>query len=315
MLCELKYSVGLVRKNKMKNSIQHIRAFLSVAQTGSFSKAAAALNLSPSALTVQIQQLEDWLGVALLERSPRHVCLTGAGQSALLPMEKLLLDLDNIVSAARDIAASRRGLITIAALPSLCSGVLPAVLKTFRERFPGVEVRLRDVVAQRIDTLVMEREVDFGLGVQARPTHGLEFNAILEDRLCLFAPKDHPLAKRCAVRLNEIAVFPIVLTGRESSVRDLVERVFADEQLPLSAGLEANYMSTVLALVRQGQGITLLPESADDGRGDLSKVPVDHPGVVRQIGLITRTEQTMAPAVVEFVRLLEDLRTLGNHSR
>ncbi|WP_200734911.1 LysR family transcriptional regulator, partial [Pseudomonas syringae] len=125
----------------MKNSIQHIRAFLSVVQTGSFSKAAATLNLSPSALTVQIQQLEDWLGVALLERSPRHVCLTGAGQNALLPMEKLLLDLDNIVSAARDIAASRRGLITIAALPSLCSGVLPAVLKTFRERFPGVEVR------------------------------------------------------------------------------------------------------------------------------------------------------------------------------
>ncbi|MCF5387323.1 LysR family transcriptional regulator, partial [Pseudomonas syringae] len=175
MLCELKYSLGLVRKNKMKNSIQHIRAFLSVAQAGSFSKAAAALNLSPSALTVQIQHLEDWLGVALLERSPRHVCLTGAGQNALLPMEKLLLDLDNIVSAARDIAASRRGLITIAALPSLCSGVLPTVLKTFRERFPGVEVRLRDVVAQRIDALVMEREVDFGLGVQARPTHGLEF--------------------------------------------------------------------------------------------------------------------------------------------
>lgn len=292
----------------MKNSIQHIRAFLSVAQTGSFSKAAAALNLSPSALTVQIQQLEDWLGVALLERSPRHVCLTGAGQNALLPMEKLLLDLDNIVNAARDIAASRRGVISIAALPSLCSSVLPAVLKQFRERFPGVEVRLRDVVAQRIDTLVMEREVDFGLGVQVRPAHGLEFKAILEDRLCLFTSRDHPLATRKAVKISELSSYPIVLTGRDSSVRDLVERLFADEHLPLSAGLEANYMSTVLALVSQGQGITLLPESADDGRENLAKVAVDHPGVRRQIGLITRTEQSMAPPVIEFVRLLEDLR-------
>ncbi|WP_024643672.1 LysR family transcriptional regulator [Pseudomonas syringae] len=293
----------------MKNSIQHIRAFLSVAQTGSFSKAAVALNLSPSALTVQIQQLEDWLGVALLERSPRNVCLTGAGQNALLPMEKLLLDLDNIVNAARDIAASRRGVITIAALPSLCAGVLPGVLKKFRERFPGVEVRLRDVVAQRIDSLVMEREVDFGLGVQARPTHGLKFQAILEDRLCLFTPKGHPLAMRKAVKLSELTDFPMVLTGRDSSVRDLVERLFADECLPLSAGLEANYMSTVLALVRQGQGITLLPESADDGRGDLNKIAVDHPGVLRQIGLITRAEQTMAPPTLEFIHLLEDLQT------
>jgi LysR family carnitine catabolism transcriptional activator len=311
MLCELKYSVAPVRKNKMKNAIQHIRAFLSVAQTGSFSRAAAALNLSPSALTVQIQQLESWLGVALLERSPRHLSLTNAGQNALLPMEKLLLDLDNIVTAARDIAASRRGVITIAALPSLCAGILPTVLKRFRDRFPGVDVRLRDVVAQRIETLVIEREVDFGLGVQARPTHGLDFKPILEDRLCLFTPKDHPLAKQRNVTLSDLAVFPIVLTGRDSSVRDLVERLFAEEHLPLSAGLEANYMSTVLALVRQGQGITLLPESADDGREDLVKVAIDHPGVVRHIGLITRSEQAFAPSIIEFLQMLDGVQTVS----
>ncbi|KPA87686.1 LysR family transcriptional regulator, partial [Pseudomonas asplenii] len=81
----------------MKNSIQHIRAFLTVVRAGSFTRAADELHLSPSALTVQVQQLEDWLGVALLERSPRQVSLTSAGQQARGPMEKLLLDLDNIV--------------------------------------------------------------------------------------------------------------------------------------------------------------------------------------------------------------------------
>lgn len=289
----------------MKNAIQLIRAFLAVAQTGNFSKAAVALNLSPSALTVQIRQLEDWLGVTLLERSPRHVGLTAAGQHALLPMEKLLLDLDNIVEAARDHATSRRGVLTIAALPSLCSGLLPGVVQRFRERFPGIEVRLRDVVAQRIDTLVLEQEVDFGLGVQARPTQGLAFKALLEDRLCLYVPHDHPLARRTAVTLAEAAAYPMLLTGRDSSVRNLVERLFADARLPLAAGLEANYMSTVLALLRQGQGVALLPESADEGRDEVSKVVVDHPGVVREIGVITRAEQVMAPAGVEFLRLLK----------
>ncbi|MHC8334223.1 LysR family transcriptional regulator [Pseudomonas sp. LB3P25] len=293
----------------MKNSIQHIRAFLAVAQTGSFSRAAVAVNLSPSALTVQIQQLEDWLGVALLERSPRHVGLTSAGQSALLPMEKLLLDLENIVTASRDLASLRRGVVTIAALPSLCASTLPPLLKQFREQFPGVEVRLRDVVAQRIDALVRDGEVDFGLGVRARMSHGLEFQVVMEDRLCLFIPVDHPLAKRCSVTLGELTGQPIILTGRDSSVRELVEQLFADAQLPLSPGLEANYMSTVLALVRQGLGMSLLPESADDGRDDLVKVPVDHPGITRSIGLITRTGQAMAPAALRFIERLQSTST------
>ena len=291
----------------MKNSIQHIRAFLAVAHSGSFAKAALELNLSPSALTVQIQQLEEWLGVTLLERSPRHVSLTAAGQNNLRPMEKLLLDLDNIVAGSRDLAALRRGVVTIAALPSLCSGVLPPVLRRFREQFPGVEVRLRDVVAQRIDALVREGEVDFGLGVKARMSHGLDFQVVMTDRLCLFAPHAHPLARHASIKLAALAGQPIILTGRDSSVRERVEQLFADEHLELVPGLEANYMSTVLALVRQGLGMTLLPESADEGRGDLVRVPVDHPGVSREIGLITRSNHSLSPAALRFVEVMGNI--------
>ena len=289
----------------MKNSIQHIRAFLAVANSGSFAKAAVELNLSPSALTVQIQQLEDWLGVTLLERSPRHVSLTAAGQNNRGPMEKLLLDLDNIVSGSRDLAALRRGVVTIAALPSMCSGALPPILKTFREQFPGVEVRLRDVVAQRIDALVREGEVDFGLGVRARLSHGLEFEVVMMDRLSLFVPLDHPLAERGSITLAELAGQPIILTGRDSSVRERVEQLFADEGLILTPGLEANYMSTVMALVRQGLGMTLLPESADEGRGDLVQVRIEHAGVNREIGLITRTGFGLSPTATRFADLLK----------
>ncbi|MCD5972365.1 LysR family transcriptional regulator [Pseudomonas quasicaspiana] len=290
----------------MKNSIQHIRAFLAVAHSGSFAKAAVELSLSPSALTVQVQQLEDWLGVPLLERSPRHVSLTAAGQSNLMPMEKLLLDLDNIVSGSRDLAALKRGVVTIAALPSMCSSTLPPVLRLFREQFPGVEVRLRDVVAQRIDALVREGEVDFGLGVRARMSHGLEFEVVLTDRLCLFVPSSHPLATQPSIKLEDLADQPIILTGRDSSVRERVEQLFADEHLTLLPGLEANYMSTVLALVRQGLGMTLLPESADEGRDDMVCVPVDHPGVSRDIGLITRSGQGLGPAARQFIELLQN---------
>eukprot|EP01132_Coremiostelium_polycephalum_P018188 gene18188-21703_t len=170
----------------MKNSIQHIQAFLAVARTGSFTKAANELHLSPSALTVQVQQLEEWLGVALLDRSPRHVSITAAGLDARGPMEKLLLDLDNIVTGSRDLAALRRGVVTIAALPSVCAGALPPALRLFRERFAGIEVRLHDLVAHRIHAQVRSGEVDFGIGVRARLSHGLAFVPVLNDRLCAF---------------------------------------------------------------------------------------------------------------------------------
>lgn len=288
----------------MKNTIQHIRAFLAVANSGSFAKAATELNLSPSALTVQIQQLEEWLGVTLLERSPRQVSLTAAGQNNRGPMEKLLLDLDNIVSGSRDLAALRRGVVTIAALPSLCSGALPPILKAFRDQFPGVEVRLRDVVAQRIDALVREGEVDFGLGVRARMGHGLDFQVVMVDRLSLFVPFDHALAKRHSITLSELSGEPIILTGRDSSVRERVEQLFSDGGLTLTPGLEANYMSTVMALVRQGLGMTLLPESADEGRGDLVQVRIEHGGVNREIGLISRAGFGLSPAAQRFVEMM-----------
>ena len=282
----------------MKNSIQHIQAFLAVARTGSFTKAANELHLSPSALTVQVQQLEDWLGVALLDRSPRHVSITAAGQEARGPMEKLLLDLDNIVTGSRDLAALRRGVVTIAALP-------PA-LRLFRERFAGIEVRLHDLVAHRIHAQVRSGEVDFGIGVRARLNHGLAFVPVLNDRLCAFVPQDHPLARYPALTLKQLADQPIILTGRDSSVREHVEALFDETRLTMNAGMEANYMSTVLALVRQGLGISVLPESAADSLEGLQRINIDHPGVNREIGLITRSGMSLSPAAQRCFDLLNE---------
>ncbi|NIF28180.1 LysR family transcriptional regulator [Pantoea sp. Tr-811] len=291
----------------MKNALQHIRAFLTVAQRGNFARAADDLHLSPSALTVQIRQLEGWLGVALLERSPRHVALTAAGREALPAMEKLLLDLGNIVNASQDLAAIRRGVVTVAALPSLCAGALPERLAVFRQGFPGIEVRLRDLVAERITERVRDGDVDFGLGVRAGLGHGLAFAPLLHDRLCLFVPTDHPLA-RGEVSLGDLDGQPMILTGRDSSVRAQIEQVFRDRGLVLRAAMEANYMSTVLALVRNGLGIALLPESADDGEQRLVRRQLDEPGLERELGVITRSESSLSPAALRLVECLKGIR-------
>ncbi|MBF8779158.1 LysR family transcriptional regulator [Pseudomonas fulva] len=288
----------------MKNALQHIRAFITVVQRGNFARAAEDLHLSPSALTVQIRQLESWLGIALLERSPRHVTLTAAGREALPAMEKLLLDLGNILSASRGLAAMRRGVVTVAALPSLCAAALPERLAMFHQHYPGIEVRLRDLVAERITERVRDGDVDFGIGVRARLGHGLTFEPLLQDRLCLFTPVGHPLASG-SLRLADLNDQPMILTGRDSSVRTQIEQTFREHDLTLRLAMEANYMSTVLALVRNGLGIALLPESADAGERQLVRRYLDDPGLERTLGIITRSECSLSPAAT---RLVESLR-------
>ncbi|MGB9088246.1 MAG: LysR substrate-binding domain-containing protein [Pseudomonas farsensis] len=290
----------------MKNALQHIRAFITVAQRGNFARAADDLHLSPSALTVQIRQLEEWLGVALLERSPRHVALTAAGREALPAMEKLLLDLSNIVSASQGLAAVRRGVVTVAALPSLCAGALAECLAQFAQSHPGIEVRLRDLVAERINERVRDADVDFGIGVRSRLGHGLAFSPLLRDRLCLFVRADHPLAEG-ALTLAALDDQPMILTGRDSSVRAQIEQVFSERGLRLRAVMEANYMSTVLALVRNGLGITLLPESADDGEGRLVRRMLPEPGLERELGVITRSESSLSPAAARLLECLQGI--------
>ncbi|MBK5001433.1 LysR family transcriptional regulator [Pseudomonas sp. S31] len=222
-------------------------------------------------------------------------------------MEKLLLDLGNIVSASQGLAAVRRGVVSVAALPSLCAGALPERLAVFARQYPGIEVRLRDLVAERIVERVRDGDVDFGLGVRAKLGHGLAFTPLLQDRLCLFVPTEHPLASG-SPSLADLDGQPMILTGRDSSVRAQIEQVFQARGLSLRVAMEANYMSTVLALVRNGLGIALLPESADDGERRLARRQLDEPGLERELGVITRSEGSLSPATS---RLVECLKGMG----
>ena len=148
--------------------------------------------------------------------------------------------------------------------------------------------------------------MDFGIGVRARLSHGLAFVPVLNDRLCAFVPLDHPLTRHRQLTLEQLADQPIILTGRDSSVREQVDALFDATRLTLNAGMEANYMSTVLALVRQGLGISVLPESAADSLEGLKRITIDHPGVNREIGLISRHGQRLSPAARHCFELLQE---------
>lgn len=293
----------------MINEIRHIRAFLAVARQSNFTKAAHELHVSQSALTVQIQQLEEALGIRLFDRTNRRVVLTEAGSALIGPLQRVLIDTENIVSQTRDISNLRRGVVSLAVLPSVAAGILSEVLRQFTTDYPGIVVHIHDVVADKVVELVKKEEVDFGIGTMRHADRELTALPLFANRLFAFLPAKHPLSVRALLSLHQLAKYPLVLTGKDSGVRAIVEDALQRKSLHGKYAYEVNYMPTLLSLVRAGFGVGILPEHADamGAFPDLVKIPIGKPQLTRRIQIITRKGRNPSPSVQKMLEILRDV--------
>lgn len=290
----------------MIHDLRHIRAFLAAARIGNFTRAAAELHISQSAFTVQIRQLEDALGVTLFDRSKRRVALTAAGRDVLVPLERVLVDAEAVVVQTRQLTGLRRGIVRIAALPSLAAELLPLTIHEFRQRYPGIMVEIRDVVAESVVESVRREDVDFGVGTRMRMDREITGSPLLEDRLCAFAPLGHLLARRDSVNLRDLVQHPLILTARDSSVRDILDRALRSEKLLLSPAFEVNHMSTAVGLVRAGLGIAVLPEAAvgAERAREIRRLLISRPSLSRRIEIIRRKDRSLSSAAGKMIEIL-----------
>lgn len=141
--------------------------------------------------------------MTLFDRGKRHVALTQVGRDVLVPLEKILVDTEAVISRTRELASLRRGMVTMAVLPTIAAQIIPRAVQRFTRLYPGVEVRIRDIVAERIIEAVKKEEVDFGIGSRLRADGELKSRPLQVDRLCAFVPKNHPLAQQASVALLE----------------------------------------------------------------------------------------------------------------
>jgi LysR family transcriptional regulator, carnitine catabolism transcriptional activator len=290
----------------MIHELRHVRAFLKVAQTRNITRAAFDLHVSQSALTVQIQQLEESLGVLLFDRNKRGAILTEAGRDVLGPFQRLLDDAEAIVSNAKDLASARMGTVTVAALPTVAAAILPAVLERFGRTHPTVRVVLQDLMAEKVREAVLKRQADIGIATRHGNSDELQAKPLFRDRLVVFAPEGHSLTGTSVVTLREASAYPLILPTNESSVRETVNAIAHRERLVIEPRYETNFMPTALALVRKGLGVTILPESAagSDAPGFV-RVPLGKHVPERSLQLLQRADRTLSPAAQAFVRCLE----------
>ncbi len=281
-------------------SIRHLRAFIEVAQSGSFTRAAEHLHLTQSTLTATVKQLEEQVGLTLLDRTTRRVLLSAAGQGFLPVAERLVSDFDTSVRDLQATAQQQQGHVAIAASPSVTARLLPPVVSEYHRQQPNIAVSLFDHSASVIEKQVLNNEVDFGIGGNHSNHSELLYQPLLLDRFgVVMAPERCLLRHKEGIGWQQLATEPLVHLSSDTGIRAQLSKLGEDVAFSIrSAKLEASSPAGVAALVREGLGMSVLPALAAstamfDG---LEFQPLEEPAIFRDIHIISRRGRTLSPA-------------------
>ena len=286
-----------------------LRAFIAVADLGSFHRAAKSLNLSQPALSRRIQKLEESLGAALLERSTRHVALTMVGRDFIPKVRRFLDEFETSVLGIRDLGARSGGLVSIASVPTAVFYFLPRTIGRFSAAYPRIRIRILDISANEGLEAVARGEADFGINFIGASHPEIDFAPLAEDRFVLACRHDHPLAERSQVTWRELAAHRVITVGRTSGNRALIDNALAQRGQRLDWSYEVTHLSGSLGLVEAGLGVAVLPELATPAADHplIRTVPLQQPEVSRTIGLVRRHGAPLSPAATQFYGMLLDI--------
>ena len=284
-------------------NLRHLEAFVAIAKAGNFTRAARVLHVSQPALTVQIRELEQTLGVRLLDRNTRTVKLTRMGEQLSPVVERILREVEGVVHHAHDMAAGIRGSVSVAAIPSVCAMILPKIIAAFQRENTGISVSLRDVTSQKVLAMVKNEEVDFGIGSFADGDAAIETTPLFTDHMRVVVTPESPLARQRTVRLKDLVNVPLILMDPQTSVRMLVDRAFESIGHFPAPAYEVTYMSSAVGMVRAGLGVAFLPSAGLEisEMSGLASRPVNHPGLTRRIAAVQRAKRQLSPAAAKFL--------------
>ncbi|MCP1337852.1 LysR family transcriptional regulator [Futiania mangrovi] len=287
----------------MAVTIAYLRAFVEVARCGNFTRAAEKLSVTQPSLSVAIRQLEEALNLKLFDRTTRRLSLTEEGAKFLPTVARLLEDFDTAVTNARAIAERKSGRVSLAVLPSIATMLIPRVVASFSEAFPGIKVHLRDDNTSGVWRRVGSGEVDFGIAGAFAGDPDLAFTPLFSDRFGAVFRKDHVLARRSGpLSWAEIADMRIIGLAADTGIQPLIGRLTRIPERVRAPGHEVSNIVTVLSLVEAGLGITAIPAFAAmlDRHPALMYRELTRPAVTRQIGLVTRRGRSLSPAAESF---------------
>lgn len=293
----------------MRNGLlpSRLAAFVEVATAKSFTAAARKLNVSQPALTRTIHLLEADIGARLLDRDPRNVELTPAGREVLPIAQRLLRDIDVAADDVSSFVKGARGVVRIAAIPSIAAALLPSAIREFTKARPNVRFQLSDAPADPVAAKVASGEADFGLTVRSAPDRRLSFKPLLTEEVGLVCRRDDALAAPNRAVWSDLEDRDFIAMTPDTSVRNITDAAFLQVGLSVEPLFGCSVVANIGQLVMAGLGVTALPRLSVlqlDMR-ELVWLPLDEPRMLRESGIVMRTGYSVAPTVTDFLKVLE----------
>ncbi|MEO3753009.1 LysR substrate-binding domain-containing protein [Streptomyces sp. B6B3] len=301
---------------------QQLRYFTAVAETRHFTQAARREHVAQPSLSQQIRSLERELGAELFHRARGHISLTDAG-AALLPLaRRILADAETARREVQEVAQLRRGRVRLGAPPSLCASLVPDVLRTFRDSYPGVELFVHEDGSQDLVRSLAAGELDLALIITPVPGQApaLTTQELLREELVVIsspnAPspsassRGYPMPVRGAsagaeprIRIEDLRETPLVMFRRGYDLRELTLAACQRAGFEPSFSVEGGEMDAVLGFVRSGLGVAVVPRMVAT-RSGLRTTPLAPPGLHRTISVAHRSDVSPPRAARELQRII-----------
>ena len=284
--------------------IRHLRYFEALASTRNFTRAAELMHIAQPPLSRQIQQLEDELGVSLIDRSSRPLTLTRAGAFFYEQSTQLLERIKEVTAATRRLGAGQRRWLGVGFVPSMLYGSLPNTVRCFMDAHPDVDVVLSELTSVEQVQALQSGRIDIGFGRVVVEAEGLVNTLIQEEPLVAVVPAESELAKHSSLSLQDLSRQTVILYPAQPrpSFADQVLAHFRGRGCPVSRSFDTNGLQTAVGLVAAGMGVSLVPRSVQAlKRDDVAYRPLKDEGVMSPMLMTTRSAD-MSP---DLVRLRE----------
>ena len=285
--------------------LRHIRYLKAVADHGSFTRAAEALHVSQPALSQQIRELEERLGVQLLDRSGRRIRPTDHGAAYLAYARRALEELEEGARAVRDVEDLSAGSIRLGVTPSVAAYLIGPLLQRFRARYPGIFLGIRVSAQEEIEPGLRYDRLDLGIGFGDLPAEDIELTMLHDERPSLIMAAAHAPPRNAPVTAAELARMPMALLDPTFSTRRQVDRYFRSQDLRPNIAVEANSFEALSEIVRKTDLATILP--ANVVAGGLAVVGLEPAFEARRAALLRRRSAYCSAAVRAFMAVAMEL--------
>ena len=287
--------------------IRQLKAFVAIAESGTFTAAAELVHVTQAAISMQIRQLETEVGVRLFVRAPRRVILTEAGEKLLERAQVILREHDAALHELAALTGAEKGRLRIGSASAMVSGEpLPRILKQLRTSHPGVEASVRSGTSEELVQRLLGGDLDaafVSLPVDAR---GVQTELLNEDYLVAIASPRHKLAKQKVVSAYALAGEKLILGERGGNTRRLIDQFFAQAGVTPQVAMELSRLAAIKRMVEEDMGVGIVPlQSVRDevAKGTLVRWWIEGAHINWQLGLARLVGGYESPIQLKFLKL------------